>query len=335
MRHFLTTENWSRVGLQNLLNQAGLFKESPFSDDLKGKTVALLFFNPSLRTRCSFDVGVYQMGGKATPLQSGTETWPLEFEIGATMDGLAEEHVSEAAKVLSCYFDLIGIRAFPKFQNWEEDKQDKIIQSFAKFSCVPVFNMETIVHPCQELALMKSIQDNVGSSQNKKMLVTWVPHPKPLNTAVANSACLISSKFGMDVTLLCPNENFILDDRFINAAKVNAKSEGGSFRVSHDIKEAYDGVDMVYAKSWGALPYFGNWDAEKPIREKYKNFIVNEEKMALTNGAYFSHCLPMRRNVKATDAIADSPKSLIIEEAENRLYVQKAMMKELLKGGEK
>jgi N-acetylornithine carbamoyltransferase len=167
--------------------------------------------------------------------------------------------------------------------------------------------------------------------RGKKYVLTWTYHPKPLNTAVANSALQIATRYGMDVTLLCPTPEYVLDQRYMDFAGRNVAENGGSLTVSHDVESAYRGAHVVYAKSWGALPYFGNWEQEKPIREKYKHFIVDEAKMALTDKGVFSHCLPLRRNVKATDAVMDSPACIAIDEAENRLHVQKAIMAELVK----
>lgn len=330
MKHFINTNDWNQGSLQEILDLAKKFKQGYNSDVLKNKSIALLFFNPSLRTRTSFELGCYQLGGHAVVLEPGKSAWPLEFDFGATMDDVAEEHVIEAAQVLSRYCDLIAVRAFPKFESWQSDRQDKVIKSISKYATVPVINLETITHPCQELAHMLTIQEKFNSPKNKKYLLTWTYHPKPLNTAVANSSIQISTKFGMDVTMLCPNEDYLLDQRYINQAKENAEKYGGSFKVSYDIDEAYAGADFVYAKSWGALPYFGNWSQEKTIRDQYQHFIVDEEKMAKTNHALFSHCLPLRRNIKATDAVMDSDYCVAIDEAENRLHVQKALMSKLV-----
>jgi len=160
--------------------------------------------------------------------------------------------------------------------------------------------------------------------------LTWTYHPKPLNTAVANSALTIATRMGMDVTLLCPTPDYVLDRRYMDWAAQNVAESGGSLAVSHDIESAYAGADVVYAKSWGALPYFGNWEPEKPIRDQFKHFMVDEAKMALTNNGVFSHCLPLRRNVKASDGVMDSPNCIAINEAENRLHVQKAIMAALI-----
>jgi len=332
LKHFLNTQDWSRPDLDALLTQAALFKRNKLGSELKGKSVALVFFNPSMRTRTSFELGTFQLGGHAVVLQPGKDAWPIEFDLGTVMDGEAEEHIAEVAQVLGRYADIVAVRAFPKFVDWQIDRQDRVLKSFAKYCPVPVINMETITHPCQELAHVMALQEHFGTSdlRGRKYVLTWTYHPKPLNTAVANSALTIATRMGMDVTLLCPTPEYVLDERYMGWAQDNVAESGGSLKVSHDIDSAYAGADVVYAKSWGALPYFGNWGPEKPIRDQYKHFIVDEAKMALTNNGVFSHCLPLRRNVKATDAVMDSPQCIAINEAENRLHVQKAIMAALI-----
>jgi N-acetylornithine carbamoyltransferase len=332
MRHFLSTEDYSRAEIELLLDKAARFKKLRIDPRLRDRVMALVFFNPSLRTRASFDIGIRQLGGSAVVLEPGKGSWPIEFEDGAVMDGEAEEHVQEVACVLSRYFDLIGVRAFPSFKRWEEDREDRVVRGFARYSTVPVINMETITHPCQELALALAMKERLGALDGKKFLLTWTYHPRPLNTAVANSAILIASKLGMDVTLLCPNDKYHLDERYLSAARANASANGRSFNISYSIEEAYRGAEVVYAKSWGAIPYFGRWDDEKPMRDLYRHFMVDTGKMALTNDGLFSHCLPVRRNVKVSDAVMSSPRCLAIEEAENRLHVQKAVMDSLIHG---
>jgi N-acetylornithine carbamoyltransferase len=334
MKHFISTADWSREALQAMLDTAAKLKEKPIGDALAGKSMALLFFNPSLRTRTSFELGIAQLGGTAITLNPGQDSWPLAFGDGEEMLGMAEEHVKEAAQVLGRYVDMIGIRAFPGFEDWSLDRRDTTIRSFAKYAGVPVVNMETITHPCQELAHMRTIQDRIGGLDGKKYVLSWTYHPKPLNTAVANSALMIAAKFGANVTLLCPSEDYVLDRRYMELAAGYAKDNGSSITITHDIDEAYDGADIIYAKSWGALPYFGDWAAEKAIRDANKHFIVSEDKMAKTNNALFSHCLPLRRNVKASDAVVDADYSMVIDEAENRLHVQKAMMMRLMERAE-
>jgi N-acetylornithine carbamoyltransferase len=330
MQHFLSTVDWTAPQLDGLLELAAELKQNPIQDTLRGKSIALMFLNPSLRTRTSFELGMQQLGGIAIVLQPGKDAWGVEFEPGAVMDAEAEEHIAEVAGVLSRYCDLIALRAFPLFQDWQNDREDAVIRALARHSSVPVINMETIVHPCQEMALMMTLREKLGAVKRRKFLLTWTWHPRPLNTAVANSALLIASKFGMDVTLLCPEEAYRLDEQFESAAQRFADASGGSFRTTHDIEDGFSGADVVYAKSWGALPYYGRPEEEWSLRDNYRHFIVDEDKMSLTNHGLFSHCLPLRRNVKATDAVMDADYCVALDEAENRLHVQKAIMMQLL-----
>ncbi len=330
MRHFITTADWSKDELQSVLQVADRLKQDRNQCLLDGKTVALLFLNPSLRTRASFQIGAHQLGAQAVVLEPGNGAWGIEFDQGTVMDGTAEEHISEVAAVLSRYCDMICMRAFPMFQDWSYDRTDPWITALVRHASVPVINMETIVHPCQELALMQTLREKLGEPAGRNLTVTWTWHPKPLNTAVANSVIMIATKFGMNVRLLIPNSDYLLDESFMAAARNNAADADGSFEVTHDIDAGYAGADVVYAKSWGPITFYGDADGASNLSEKYKHFIVDEDKMSKSNNALFSHCLPLRRNIKATDGVMDSEFCVAIDEAENRLHVQKAMMLHLL-----
>jgi N-acetylornithine carbamoyltransferase len=328
-KSFLNTQHWHKNELDYVLKLAKQFKQEDSREVLHGKTIALLFFNPSLRTRTSFEVAMNHLGGNAIILQPGKDAWPIEIKEGTVMDGEAEEHIKEAVNVLSSFCDAIAVRAFPKFEDWQTDKKDLILNAIFKWTHKPVINMETILHPLQELALIMTIKAHFREVKNKKILLTWTYHPKPLNTAVANSAILIATRYGMDLTILRP-QHYDLDGDFLKAAEENALSFGSSINITDNIDEAYKGANFVYAKSWGSLEYYGRWDEEKKIRQGLKHFIVDSEKMKLTNNAFFSHCLPLRRNVKATDEVVDSEYSLIYEEAENRLHTTKALLYAIL-----
>jgi len=332
MRHFISTKSWSKSELQEILDFSIKLKENPFQPILKNKSIAMIFFNPSLRTKTSFEIGINELSGTAVVIQPGKDAWPIEFAENVVMDGESEEHVKEVAQVLSSYCDCIAVRAFPKFESWEIDRTNHVIESFAKYASVPVVNMESIEHPCQELAHVLTLQEHFGNLEGKDYLLTWTYHPKPLNTAVANSSLLIASKFGMNIRLLCPNEDYLLDERYLSSAKQFCRDNGKSFEVSHDINSAYKGANIVYAKSWGSLNYYGNPEAEIMIRKDYKHFIVDDKKMNLTNDGVFSHCLPLRRNIKATDSVMDSPSCIAIQEAENRKHVQKSLLSKILGG---
>jgi len=332
VKDFLSTVDYTRNELQALLDTAGELRGAPVSRALAGRTVALLFLNPSLRTRTSFEVGAFQLGAHAVVLEPGKGAWGIEFENNVVMDSDAEEHISEVAGVLSRYCDALAIRAFPLFKDWQTDREDRVIRALAEHATVPVINMETIIHPCQELAIMRTIQDHLGRPDNKKFLLTWTWHPRPLNTAVANSALLIASKFGMDITLLVPDEAYRLDAQFMDTAAAQACESGGSLEVTTDIEQGYAGADWVYAKSWGALPLYGRPEEEARLRAPFRHFMVDGRKMAMTANARFSHCLPLRRNIKATDEVMDADYCVAIDEAENRLHVQKALMLSLMGG---
>ncbi len=330
IKHFLSTEDWSLNELNGLIDTAVHLKKNPHNKALENKSMALLFFNPSMRTRASFELGMQQLGGVALVLQPGQGAWGIEFDAGALMTGDAEEHISEVAQVLSRYVDIIGMRAFPAFKDWPKERQDAPIKALAKYATVPVVNMETIVHPCQELALMMTLREQFESFRDKKFLLTWVPHPKPLNTAVANSALMIASKCGFDVTLLIPEDAYLPDARYLDFAQQQCNVHGSELKITHNIDSAYQSSHFVYAKSWGALPLYGQPAAQSVLNAQYTHFMVDEDKMAKTHAAKFSHCLPLRRNVKASDAVLDASYCVAIDEAENRLHTQKALLLKLL-----
>src|SRR6056297_2550940 len=217
MKHFLTTEDHTRDELQALLDVADDIRRDPVRSDLSGRTIALLFLNPSLRTRTSFEIGAYHLGAHAVVLEPGKGAWGIDFEPGVVMDGDAEEHIAEVAGVLSRYCDALAIRAFPQFEDWSVDREDRVIRALAQHATVPVINMETIVHPCQELALMRAVQDRLGTPDGKK--------------------------FGLHVTLLIPYDAYRLDERYLGAAEPQSTASGGDFRVTTDIDEAYSGAE--------------------------------------------------------------------------------------------
>ena len=330
INHLLSAQDWSDGQIEALLERAEGLRSGQHSDALKGRSVGLLFFASSLRTRCSFEIGVSQLGGHSVTLQPGKDAWPMELDLEGVMDGDAEEHVIEAARVLSRYFDMIGIRVFPRLENWAREREDQQIRAFADHAGVPIINMETIVHPCQALAMAMTLRQRLGKARKRKFVLTWAYHPKPLNTAVANSALMMATRMGHEVTLLCPTEEYLLDERYLESARDNAQKSGGSLSISHDPDSAYQDAEVVYAKSWGALPYAGRWEQEKELRDRYRHFMVDEAKMSRTANGLFSHCLPMRRNMIASSEVIDGPRSLCIDEAENRLHVQKAIMEQLV-----
>jgi N-acetylornithine carbamoyltransferase len=333
-KHFLNTQDWKREELEQLLRLAREMKQQPFRKSLVNKSMLLLFFNPSLRTRTSFQLGMQQLGGTTVVLNMGTEVWNLEVEEGAVMDGKAAEHIKEAARVFSRYGDIMGIRKFPDLQDWKKEKQDAVIQAFTKWGTVPIINMEShLYHPCQAMADVLTIQEHLGGFKERKFFLTWAYHPKPLPTSVPNSAILAASKMGMDIILAHP-KGFDLDEDILKAVQENVTLNGSALRIVHSMEEGFQGADIVYAKSWGAPAFYGNWDEEQKLRAELKHWRVTQERMKLTRNGKFMHCLPVRRNIVVDDVVIDGPNSIVYDEAENRLHVQKAILEAILKNDE-
>ncbi|HSE32521.1 MAG TPA: N-acetylornithine carbamoyltransferase [Pyrinomonadaceae bacterium] len=329
-KNFISTLDLSREQLEQLLDTATRFKSgADTSKSLAGKAVALVFFNPSLRTRASMQVAVYQLGGEAVILEPGGTTWTLEHRDGVVMDGDKTEHVAEFVRVLERYCSAIGIRTFATLRNWEEERTDPVISSFVRHASVPIINLESAMHhPCQSMADMMTIREKLGAGR-KRVVLTWAWHPKPLPMAVPNSFALAAAQMGHELIIAHPDD-YELDDTLMKNISAHAEETGGSVKVVHDIDAAFNGAEVVYAKSWGAKRSYGNTEQEIIARARYrKKWIVDQEKMNLTNDAIFMHCLPVRRNVIVTDEVIDSPSSVVIDEAENRLHVQKAILKNL------
>lgn len=331
MKNFLSTSDLDRADLDQLIESALGFKNgNDRSRPLAGKSIALVFFNPSLRTRASMQIGVYELGGHAVVLEPGGTSWTLEHRKGAVMDADKTEHIAEFVRVLGRYCVAIGVRTFAALKDWEEERLDPILKAFAEYSEVPIINLESAMHhPCQSMADMMTIQEKLGKGR-KKVLLNWAWHPKPLPMAVPNSFALAAAQMGHDLVIAHP-EKYELDDELMEMIRSQASDSGGSVSVTSDVDEAFEGVQIVYAKSWGSKAFYGSPEKEIVERAQYRgSWIVDEQKMARTESAHFMHCLPVRRNVIVTDAVIDSPSSAVIDEAENRLHLQKAILKKLL-----
>jgi N-acetylornithine carbamoyltransferase len=329
MRNFLTTLDYSRAELDQLIESALRFKIEVQPKPLAGKSIALVFFNPSLRTRASMQVGIYELGGNPVVLEPGGSSWTLEHRDGVTMDGDKTEHVAEFVRVLARYCIAIGVRTFAALRNWEEERTDPILAAFAKYSEVPIVNLESAMHhPCQAMADMMTIREKLGA-EPKRVVLTWAWHPKPLPMAVPNSFALAAAQMGHEVVIAHPR-GYELDEELMTSIRQRTAGAGGRVEVSNDIDAAFSGADVIYAKSWGATQFYGKPEKEIEERAQYRGkWIVDEQKMAHTNGAIFMHCLPVRRDVIVTDGVIDSPASVVIDEAENRLHIQKAILTKL------
>jgi N-acetylornithine carbamoyltransferase len=287
--------------------------------------VALVFFNPSQRSRATIQVGIFELGGIAVVVEPGGTSWTLEHREGAVMDGDKTEHIAEFVRVLERYCVAIGVRTFAALKNWEEERTDPILNAFARYASVPIINLESAMHhPCQSLADMMTIREKRGAGR-KRVVLTWAWHPKALPMAVPNSFALAAAQMGHDLVIAHPR-GYNLDEELIETARSYSSVE-----VTNDIEAAFEGADVIYAKSWGANQFYGDTERDLAERAQYRDkWIVNEDKMRRTNKAIFMHCLPVRRNVIVTDSVIDSPSSVVIDEAENRLHVQKAVLTKIL-----
>ncbi len=331
-KNFLTTAGKSRKYLDSLIESAFHFKSGTQEiKPLAGKSVALVFFNPSLRTRASMQVGIFDLGGNPIILEPGGTSWTLEHREGVVMDGDRTEHLREFVRVLERYVSAIGVRTFAALKDWETERTDPILTAFAKYASVPIINLESAMHhPCQAMADMMTIREKLGDKK-KKVLLTWAWHPKPLPMAVPNSFALAAAQFGHDVRIAHP-KGYELDAQLIGEIERHTEENGGSIEFTDNIEQAFQDVNVVYAKSWGGSQFYGQPEKDIQFREPLRHdWIVDESKMSRTDDAVFMHCLPVRRNVVVSDGVIDSANSIVIAQAENRLHIQKAIMTKLIR----
>ena len=297
---------------------------------LRGKSVALVFFDPSLRTRTSMVIAIQQLGGVPVVLDVGKEAWALEYLEGVVMDQDNAEHIKEAAPVLSQYVDAIGVRSFPKMQDYREDRQEMVLKSFQRYASVPTLNLESSTqHPFQALGDALTIKEKFGSLARRRVTLAWTKHPKSLPMSVANSFALASALFGMDLTIASPPE-YQLDPEIMVQLHDLGRKSGATVQVCENLEEACEAREIIYAKSWGSLEYYGRPDQEKKRKSRYQDWTITERLMDKTAKGCFMHCLPVRRNVVVEDAVLDGPRSIVVEQSANRLHIQRALLSLIL-----
>ena len=314
MRHFTSITQLENLG--KTIEDAKYVKANPFADqDLgRNKTLLMIFFNSSLRTRLSTQKAALNLGMNVIVLDVNQGAWKLETEHGVIMDGDKPVHLLEAIPVMGSYCDVIGVRAFAGLQDREKDYNEVIINQFIKYSGKPVFSMEAATtHPLQTLADLLTIEEHKKTAK-PKIVMTWAPHPKALPQAVPNSFAEGINMTDYEFVITHP-EGYELDPKFVGRAKVE-----------YDQRKAFEGADFIYAKNWSA--YAG--DNYGKVLCTDRGWTVDAEKMALTNNAFFMHCLPVRRNMIVTDEVIESPQSLVIPEAANRVVSAQTILKEIL-----
>lgn len=287
-----------------------------FSDLGRNRTLLMIFFNSSLRTRLSTQKAAMNLGMNVMVLDVNQGAWKLETERGVVMDGDKAEHLLEAIPVMASYCDIIGVRSFAQFRDKAEDYEERVLEQFIRYSGRPVFSMEAATrHPLQSFADLITIEE-YKTKDRPKVVMTWAPHPKALPQAVPNSFAEWMNATDYEFVITHP-EGYELDPKFVGRAKVE-----------YDQRKAFEGADFIYAKNWSAYadPNYGK------VLSTDRDWTVDAEKMALTNNAYFMHCLPVRRNMIVTDEVIESERSLVIPEAANREISAEVVIKRLLEG---
>jgi N-acetylornithine carbamoyltransferase len=326
-RHLISLNDLPQSEIESLLVRARELKRGDTQPTLQGKSLGLIFFNPSLRTRTSCQVAMFQLGGQTVLLSSTADFWDLETQEGAMMDGEKPEHVKDAARVLARYVDGLAIRTVREpGPRYREDRRDEAIHLWARHSTVPVFNLESMLwHPLQALADLLAMRESLGSLQGKKLALTWTANPQPQQASVANSLLLAAARFGMEISITHP-AGYELDEQLVAEAKSATK-----VRECFSMAEGVEGADVVYARSWGSLKHYGQPTVEAAQRGKLRDWIVNRDVMARTRDGRFMNAMPVRRNVVVTDDVIDGQLSLVYEQAENRLHTQKAVLERFLR----
>ncbi len=314
MKHFLSINDVT--DLNQLITSGIISKRNPFGDaELgKNKTIGLLFFNSSLRTRLSTQKAAQNLGLNVIMMNVGQDGWGLEMEEGVIMNGDKAEHVKEAAAVIGRYCDIIGIRSFAGLQDREKDYQEIVFEQFKKYAEVPIVNLESATrHPLQSLADCITIEE-FRVKERPKIVLTWLPHFKALPQAVANSFCEWMNPMNVELVITHP-EGYDLAPEFV-----------GKGQVIYDQEKALEGADFVYGKNWSSYSDYGKVLTSDP------SWMITEAKMSLTDNGKFMHCLPLRRNMKVADEVLDGPRSLVIEQAANREWSAQAALREILIG---
>lgn len=332
-RDFLALEDWAPDEINGLLTLAARVKRREVTGGLEKKILAMVFMDPSLRTRTSFEAAMALHGGHAIVLEPGKGSWALETTPGVVMDGDTVEHIVDAARVLGRYADVVGVRSFPRGADWATARQDTILKSFAQHCEKPVINLESARrHPCQALADAMTLREKLGQVEGKRFVLTWAWHPKALPTAVPASAALAAARLGMEIVIARP-EGFELDPEDTALIRKTAQQAGGEFvHIIDDPDDALVGADAVYVKSWGSVKLFGKPDQEAEQRAGLRDWRLTPARLRSTRGGkgIVMHCMPVRRNVEVDDKVLDGPNSVVVDQAENRLHAQRALLLELI-----
>lgn len=331
VRHFTRLDDFTPQQIEDLLDLARRLKHKPARPDLAGRSVGMLFFRPSLRTRSSFEAAMNQLGGRTIALAAASDFWDLEVREGRVMDGKAPEHIRDAAAVLSSYVSALAVRPPVDGQSWEVDRQDAHIRAWARYAKVPVINMESALwHPLQGLADLMTLREHLTSLRGKRLTLAWVHSPQPASAAVAHSLLFAAALAGMHIRVARP-AGYELDEGVLADVRRVAGTTGAELEQQEELESAVEGAHVVYARSWQSLGDYDNPTLSASRRARFKDWRIDERLMARGDGAHLMHAMPIRRNVEVTDDVLDGPRSLVHLQAENRLHSAKALLTMLLR----
>ncbi len=331
MNFFNDLADFSVAEIRELITLARRLDDNPEPRALEGKVLSLLFLSPSLRTLISFQSAMARLGGGTFVISPEMSIHGLESRSGIVMDGVAAEHIREAVPVIASYGDAIGIRAFAKRENLDDDLADREFRELTSLVDTPYINMESAInHPCQSLADWKTMDDLGIPANGGKFVLSWTWHPQPMPFAVPAATVHMAALRGMDITVLRP-EGFELPDAIMDKARQASAMSGGSVMESDDRSSAMQDCQVLYVNSWASAQHYGNRRAEDKIKPELEDWCVDEPWFENANcDSRFMHCLPVRRGVTVTDRILDGPRSVIIAEARNRMLVQMALLHQML-----
>ncbi len=334
LKLFNDLADFSIADVEAMLALARRLQNKPEPRALEGKVLALLFLSPSLRTLSSFQAAMVRLGGGSFVISPDMSIHGLESRSGIVMDGMAAEHLREAIPVISSYGDALGIRAFANRVKLETDLADTEFLAMRELASVPLINMESAIqHPCQSLADWKTMDELKVPKKGGKFVLSWSWHPKALPLAVPSSTLHMAAMRGMDVTVVRP-DGFELPPSIMDKARKAASLAGGSVRETNNRAEAYAGAHVIYAKEWSSTRHYGDRVADQKLREPLQDWIVDEPTFATADpSARLMHCLPVRRGVAVTDRVLDSPRSVVIHEAQNRMWGQMAVVYQMMGPG--
>jgi N-acetylornithine carbamoyltransferase len=333
MRRFNDLADFSHDEIKDLIALAERLDKHPEPRALEGKVLSLLFLSPSLRTQSSFQAGMIRLGGGAFVISPEMSIHGLESRYGIVMDGQAAEHVREAVPVIASYGDAMGVRAFAERRDLQHDIADKDFHTLTALVDKPWINMESAIgHPCQSLADWKTMDELGIPAAGGKFVLSWAYHPKALPLAVPAATVHMAAARGMNVTVLRP-PGFELPPAIMDKARSAAAKSGGSVTETADRREAMTGAHVIYAKSWSSTRHYGDKLGDQALREELVHWCVDEPWFADAKpDCRFMHCLPVRRGVVVADRVLDGPRSVVIQEARNRMLVQMAVLYKMLKG---